>query len=93
MPPAFSEGMDVSLGVAGSITIVAVVGLGIFVYPWLLVRKGGVAAIAAATIALALAFFYFDRARGTSAEASGAFALILALVPVVVGVIARRFTR
>ena len=27
MPPAFSEGMDVPLGVAGSITIVAVVGL------------------------------------------------------------------
>jgi hypothetical protein len=78
---------------AGTVTIVALVALGIFVYPWLLARKGGAAAIAVATVALALLFHQFDRASGASAMVSAGLALLWALAPAITAVIARRFTR
>lgn len=79
--------------VAGIIMVGALVGLGIFVYPWLLQRRGGVAAIAVATAALAALSYQFDRARGESAALSAAFALLWALAPAITAVIVRRLTR
>jgi biotin transporter BioY len=78
---------------AGTVTIVALVGLGIFAYPWLLARRGGATAVAAATIALALLFHQFDQGSGASTALSAGFALLWALAPAITAVIVRRFTR
>ncbi len=78
---------------AGTITIVALVALGIFVYPWLLARRGGPVAVVAATAVLALLFHQFDRGSGASTALSAGFALLWALAPAITAVIVRRFTR
>lgn len=78
---------------AGTVTIVALVALGIFVYPWLLARRGGVVAIVAATAVLTLLFHQFDRGSGAPAAVSAAFALLWALAPAITAVIVRRLTR
>ncbi len=78
---------------AGTVTIVALVGLGIFVYPWLLARRGGAAVIAVATLALALLFHRFDRGSGASPVVSAGFATLWALAPAITAVIVRRLTR
>jgi hypothetical protein len=80
-------------GLAGAVTLAALVGLGIFVYPWLLKRRGGALWIAAATALLAPLFHSFDAFTGTSETLSAALALLWALAPVGVGVIVWRLTR
>lgn len=83
---------DVPNWLAGSVTVAALVGFGIFLYPWLLKRRGGAAAVAAITAVLTLLFFWFDRGSGNAA-ASAAFALLWAAGPVVAGVIVYRLQR
>jgi Ca2+/Na+ antiporter len=78
---------------AGTVTIVALVGLGVFVYPWLLARKGGIVAVAVATVLLALLFLQFDRDSGETSKLSAALAVLWALAPAIVGVIAHRLQR
>ena len=78
---------------AGTITIGALIALGIFVYPWLLARRGGVVAIAAATALLALLFHRFDRGSGAPAAVSAGLALLWALAPAITALIVRRLTR
>jgi hypothetical protein len=85
--------IDVPNALAGTITIVALIGLGIFVYPWLLARRGGAAAVAVATLALALLFFQFDRGENASTATSAGLAALWALAPAIVAVIVRRLTR
>jgi hypothetical protein len=85
--------IEVPNALAGTVTIVALIALGIFVYPWLLARRGGIAAIVFATIALALLFYQFDRGSGAPTALSAAFALLWALAPAITAVIVRRFTR
>ena len=82
----------ISLEVAGALTVVALVGLGIFVYPWLLTKRGGAIAVAVFTVALAVAYFYFDRGRSSTAVAA-TLGLLWALLPVLAGVITRRINR
>lgn len=82
----------ISLELAGAITVVALVGLGIFVYPWLLAKRGGAFVIALVTVALAVAYFYFDSGRSSTAVAS-LLGLLWALLPVVAGVITLRVNR
>ena len=77
---------------AGAVTVVALIGGGIFLYPWLLARRGGAIAVAVLTAALTLLFFYFDRGSGNAA-ASAAFALLWAVAPATVGAIVFRLRR
>ncbi|MFN9805561.1 MAG: hypothetical protein ACK56N_03905 [Betaproteobacteria bacterium] len=80
-------------GLAGAVTLAALVGLGIFVYPWLLKQRGGGAWVAGITAVLALLFYAFDAGTGTSATLSAVLALLWALAPVAVGVIVWRLGR
>jgi len=47
-------------GISGPVTIVLIVILGVFVYPWLLARPRGLIIVAAATVALAALFVAFE---------------------------------
>ncbi len=78
---------------AGSVTIVALLGLGIFLYPWLLKQKGGVPAIGATTVLLTFVFYQFDSSRSVPIAVSLALAAVWALAPVVAGVIVWRLSR
>ena len=72
--------------------MVALVGGGIFLYPWLLARRGGAIAVAVITAALALLFFAFDRGSG-NLTASAILALLWAAAPAAVGMIVFRLQR
>ena len=85
--------IDFPTGLAGAVTIVAIVGLGIFVYPWLLRRSRGSAAIAGATAVLAVVFYAFDRSSGVPVAVSAALALLWALAPVAAGLIVHRLQK
>jgi L-alanine-DL-glutamate epimerase-like enolase superfamily enzyme len=74
---------------AGTFTLVALVGLGIFVYPWLLQRRGATV-IGAITVVLTFVFYTFDRSSGVSIATSAILAALWALAPVAVGVIVWR---
>lgn len=90
----FSLGLDpVPLGLAGALTIAAIVGLGIFVYPLLLRRRGGIWWIGVVTVALAALFFLFDQQRGRSPTLSLLFAALWALVPAAAAWLADRLRR
>lgn len=78
---------------AGTVTIVCLVGLGIFIYPWLLRQKGGAGAIGAITVLLTFVFYNFDRANDVPIVASAALALLWALAPVVAGLVVWKLTR
>lgn len=82
----------IPLEIAGAVTVAALVGLGIFVYPWLLARRGGALVIAAVTVALAYLYYRFDRGRSSDAVAA-LLGLLWALAPVVAGVITARINR
>lgn len=75
---------------AGTLTIVALIGGGVFLYPWLLDRRFGASAVAAGTVLLALLFWHFDRNGGAL---SAALALLWAAAPATVGVIVHRLQR
>ena len=79
----------ISLELAGALTVAALVGLGIFVYPWLLTKRGGAWIVALVTVALAVAYFFFDDGR-SSAPIAALLGLLWALLPVVAGIITRR---
>ena len=53
--------MTIPTAVAGAITIVFLVALGIFIYPLLLKRRAGFVILAAVTVALAMHWFDLDR--------------------------------
>ncbi len=85
--------MNVPLGLAGAVTIVALVGLGTFVYPWLLKKPYGVGAVTLATLALTGLFFMFDAGRADNESTSLALGFIWAIAPAVAGVIVRRIQK
>ncbi len=78
---------------AGTVTIVALIGLGIFIYPWLLRLRGGVPAIGAITVILTFVFYVFDRSNSVPIAASALLAALWALAPVAAGVIVWRLSR
>lgn len=78
---------------AGTATIVALIGLGIFIYPWLLARKGGAGAIGAVTVLLSFLFYVFDRRNDVPIPVSALLALLWAVAPVVTGIIVHRLRR
>lgn len=82
----------IPLEVAGTVTVAALVGLGIFVYPWLLAKRGGALVVVLISIALAVAYFHFDRGRSSTAVAA-LLGLLWALLPVVAGIVTRRINR
>jgi O-antigen ligase len=51
---------DFNLGLAGAVTVTALVVLGILVYPWLLRKRGGWAAVAVVIAALLVRRFRLD---------------------------------
>lgn len=77
---------------AGTITVAALVGFGIFVYPWLLAHRYGAVAVTANTAALSVLFFLFDSGSGDAA-ASAALALLWAAAPAAVGAVVFRLQR
>jgi hypothetical protein len=77
---------------AGSLTVAILVGFGTLFYPWLLNRRGGVAAAAAITAVLAMLYFHFDRGSGSPGLSAG-LALLWAVAPLAVGVIVHRLQR
>jgi hypothetical protein len=83
---------DVPNGLAGTATVAALIGFGIFLYPWLLARRFGAVVVAASTAALTVLFFFFDRGS-VDAAASAALALLWAAAPAAVGVIVFRLQR
>ena len=82
--------MPAPLWIAGSVTIGALVGLGVFVYPRWLQRPLGRALVALATAALALLFHWFDGGRTDEPTLRATLALLWALAPVIVGTIVAR---
>ena len=77
--------------VAGAVTIALIVGLGIFVYPWLLTQRHGIWIVASITLILAALFVAF---QGTASSAySVALAAGWALGPVIAGVVVWRLGR
>jgi hypothetical protein len=83
----------VPTALAGAITIGLLVGLGIFVYPWLLRRRLGWLAVAAGTGALTALFVWFDQGRGAAGGVSALLALLWAAAPAITGVIVHRLQR
>jgi hypothetical protein len=83
--------MEVPVAIAGAVTIAFIVVLGIFVYPLLLARRGGVLLVAAATLALTVLYFLFQATGEPVTKAF--FAVLFALAPVLAGVIVSRIGR
>ncbi len=79
----------IPLELSGVITVVALVALGIFVYPWMLGKRWGKVAIAFITLTLAALYLYFDRGRASLVVSAGLGAL-WALAPVIAAWLARR---
>lgn len=79
----------ISIELAGTLTVIALVALGIFIYPWLLDKRGGVAVVAVITGLLAVAYFFFDRER-SSVVVTALLALLWAVAPVIAAFITRR---
>jgi hypothetical protein len=77
--------MDVSVNLAGGMTILFLVGFGIFLYPWLLKRRGGALVVAALTVMLVVLFYLFDDPAGVKTSTSGVLAVVWALLPLAAG--------
>jgi hypothetical protein len=92
-PPETCMLLEFPNWLAGTVTIVALIGLGIFAYPWLLARKGGVGVIGALTVLLTFLFYVFDRSNDVPIAASALLALLWAVAPVAAGVVVHRLTR
>ena len=82
---------ELSSQAAGAITIALIVGLGIFVYPWLLAQRYGAWIVGLTTILLGALFVGFQ--GGRSSAYSLALAAGWALGPVIAGVIVFRIQR
>lgn len=85
--------MQVPLWLAGALTIAALIVFGVFVYPWLLARRGGGWAVAAITALLAALFYFFERPGAAAAGTSITLAIVWAALPVVAGLIVDRVRR
>jgi FtsH-binding integral membrane protein len=81
--------MDIPASIAGTVTVLLLVALGLFIYPKLLRRRGGALMIAATTIVLAVLFYLFDRPTGLDAATSVLLALVWALLPVGTGILVK----
>jgi hypothetical protein len=75
---------------AGSVTVAALVGCGVFLFPCLLQRRGGALLVAAMTVALAALYLGFDR---DDSSASTVLTLLWAAAPAIVGAIVYRLQR
>lgn len=84
---------EFSNGFAGAVTIACLVGLGTFLYPWLLRRRGGGLIVGVMTVLLTLAYTVFDRGNGVALTTSVLLAFLWAIAPVVAGVIVYRLQR
>lgn len=77
--------------IGGVVTLVLLVGLGIYAYPMLLKRRHGRAAVAAISVGLFVLFFLFDRgAEAPAPWVSAAFALLWTAAPLIAALIVRR---
>jgi hypothetical protein len=85
--------IDFPTPIAGTVTIVALIGLGIFVYPFLLKQRGGAGLVGASTVILMFLFYAFDSARDEPIALSAGLAVLWALAPVVAGTIVHRLSR
>ena len=82
--------MDVPVGLAGTLTILFLVAFGVFIYPWLLKRRGGAAVVAVLTVTLAGLFYFFDDRDAVDTGTSIGLAVLWALLPVGTGVFVKR---
>ncbi|MCX8003858.1 MAG: hypothetical protein N2688_02710, partial [Burkholderiaceae bacterium] len=78
---------------AGVLTVALLIGCGVFLYPWLLARRGGLPWVIALTVLLAALFYLFDRPRAQPPVISLAFALLWAALPLAAGIAAERWRR
>lgn len=85
--------MNVPVAASGSITIVLIVVLGIFVYPWLLAQRSGRWIVALATMLLVALFHAYDAGSGLSGGTALAVSAGLALGPLAAGLIVWRLQR
>ena len=81
--------MDIPASIAGTITVVLLVVLGLFIYPMLLRRRGGALMVGAATVILIVLFYLFDNPTGLETGTSGLLAVILALLPLITGLVVK----
>ena len=82
--------MAVPLWLAGGLTIVAFVGLGVFLYPLWLRRSPGRVLVALVTVVLAMLFYWFDGGRTGEPALRMALASLWAVAPLIVGLIVTR---
>jgi len=85
--------MGIPAKLSGSITIVLLVALGVFVYPWLLKRRGGAIVVGALTVMLTGLFYLFDDPRGVESTTSVALAVVWALLPLGTGLLVSYFQK
>jgi protein-S-isoprenylcysteine O-methyltransferase Ste14 len=81
--------MDIPVNLAGSLTILLFVGFGIFLYPWLLKRRGGYLAVGALTVMLVVLFYLFDEPAGVETSTSAILAVVWGVLPLAVGLLVR----
>lgn len=84
---------DVPVAIAGAVTVALIVILGIFVYPALLRRAIGRAAVAVMTALLVGLFYLFDHGSGLSGAWQFMTAIALGLAPLLAGSIVYRLQR
>jgi len=85
--------IDFPTWLSGTVTIVALFGLGLFVYPYLLKQPGGAGLIGAFTVALTFLFYVFDSQRAEPIVTSALLGLLWALAPVAVALLVHRLTQ
>jgi len=81
--------MNIPVNISGSVTILLLIALGIFIYPWLLRRRGGALMVGASTIVLTVLFNLFDNPAGLDTATSGVLAVALALLPLITGLLVK----
>ena len=84
--------MFIPVGLAGVVTIVLLVGLGIFFYPWLLKQRGGLLVALVLTALLGLLFYRFDNPVGEATGTSALLAAIWAGLPLLIGLLLKVLT-
>jgi hypothetical protein len=80
----------IPVAISGAVTIALIVVLGIFVYPLLLRRPGGRVLVTLATVFLVGLFIAFQAATDDASGLSIAVAGLLALAPLIAGIIVAR---
>jgi hypothetical protein len=81
--------MDIPVTLAGTLTILFLVGFGLFLYPWLLSRRGGALMVGAATVVLIVLFYLFDQPSGVDTSTSGVLAIVLGLLPLITALLVK----